>query len=123
MPPGFLTYMKSNINIEVELDEEKMPETILWNAPGGGVDDMQKAKAILLSLWDGEEKSALRIDLWTKKMMVDEMIDFFHQTFFGMSDTYLRATKNTELANELKEFAKTFHKKATEALEKEQGES
>lgn len=111
---------KSNIHIQIELDSEKMPEIIEWNAPDGGVDGLQQAKAILLGLWDGEEKSALRIDLWTKKMMVDEMNDFFYQTFFGMADTYLRATKNGELANELKEFAKTFHKKATEALEKNQ---
>ncbi|WP_276132262.1 gliding motility protein GldC [Polluticoccus soli] len=111
--------MKSTININVELDEEKMPETIEWNAPDGGVDDLQKAKAILLGLWDGDQKSALRIDLWTKKMMVDEMNDFFYQTFFGMADTYLRATKNAELSNELKEFAKSFLKKASDALEKE----
>jgi gliding motility-associated protein GldC len=109
--------MKSTINIQVELDEEKMPEIIEWNAPDGGVDEMQKAKGIMLSLWDGEEKSAMRIDLWTKKMMVDEMNDFFYQTFFGMADTYTRATKNVELANELKEFAKEFHKKASAALD------
>ncbi|HYC29456.1 MAG TPA: gliding motility protein GldC [Chitinophagaceae bacterium] len=111
--------MKSTINIQVELDEEKMPETIEWNAPDGGVDGMQKAKAMLLGLWDGEEKSALRIDLWTRKMMVDEMNDFFYQTMFGLADTYVRATKNAELATEMKEFAKTFLKKATDALETE----
>ena len=111
--------MKSNINIQVELDEEKMPETIEWNAPDGGVDGMQKAKAMLLGLWDGEEKSALRIDLWTRKMMVDEMNDFFYQTMFGLADTYVRATKKAELATEMKEFAKTFLKKATDALEAE----
>ena len=114
--------MKSTINIQVELDEEKMPELIEWNAPDGGVDGLQKAKAMLLGLWDGDEKSALRIDLWTKKMMVDEMNDFFYQTLFGMADTYLRATKNAELAAEIKEFAKSFHKKASEALEKENKE-
>jgi gliding motility-associated protein GldC len=111
--------LKSNINIQVELDEEKMPETIEWNAPGGGVDEFQKAKGILLGLWDGEEKSAMRIDLWTRKMMVDEMNDFFYQTLFGMADTYLRATKNAELAAELKQFAKDFLTKASNALEKE----
>ena len=112
--------MKSSINIQIELDEEKMPETIEWNAPDGGVDGMQKAKAFLLGLWDGEEKSALRIDLWTRKMMVDEMNDFYYQTLFGMADTYARATKNGELANEIKEFAKSFLKKATAALETEE---
>lgn len=112
--------MKSNINIQIELDEDKMPETIEWNAPGGGVDELQKAKALLLGLWDGQEKTALRIDLWTKKMMVDEMIDFFHQTFHGMADTYARATRNGDIAQEMKEFAKTFHKKAMDALEAEE---
>jgi len=109
--------MTSQINIQVELAEDKMPERIQWTAPDGGVAEPQKAKAILLGLWDGEEKSAMRIDLWTSKMMVDEMNDFFYQTFFGMADTYIRATKNTELGNELREFAKSFHKKATSALE------
>ncbi len=109
--------MRSNINIQVQLDEDKMPEMIEWNAPDGGVEGMQKAKAVLLGLWDGEEKSALRIDLWTSKMMVDEMNDFFYQTFFGMADTYLRATKNAELSKEMKEFAKNFLKKAGTAEE------
>jgi len=112
--------MKSNINIQIELDEEKMPERIEWNAPGGGVEDFQQAKGVLLGLWDGQEKSALRIDLWTKKMMVDEMNDFFFQTLFGMADTYARATRNGELANELKEFAKTFHRKASDMLNAEE---
>lgn len=112
--------MKSTISIQIELDEDKMPESIEWNAPDGGVEEQQKAKGMLLGLWDGEEKSALRIDLWTKKMMVDEMNDFFYQTLYGMSDTYLRATKNAALAEELKAFAKDFLKKASDALEKEE---
>lgn len=110
---------RSNINIQVELDEEKVPATIEWSAPDGGVPDMQPAKAILLGLWDGEEKTALRIDLWTAKMMVDEMNDFFYQSLFQMADTYQRATKNAALAQELRDFAKGFHDKATKALEEE----
>jgi len=109
--------MKSNISIQVELAEDKMPETIEWKAPDGGVPEWQKAKAILMGLWDGDEKSALRIDLWTSKMMVDEMNDFFFQTMFGMADTYARATRNTELAEEMKTFAKQFLKKAGDMLE------
>jgi gliding motility-associated protein GldC len=113
--------MKSQINIQVELAPDKMPENIEWKAPDGGVPDWQKAKAILLGLWDGDEKSAMRIDLWTNKMMVDEMNDFFYQTIFGMADTYARATRNGELAEEMKAFARTFLKKASDALEKSEG--
>jgi gliding motility-associated protein GldC len=111
--------MKSAINIQVELAEDKMPLSIEWTAPDGGVPDWQKSKAMLLGLWDGDEKSAMRIDLWTGKMMVDEMNDFFYQTIFGMADTYLRATRNEELSKDMKEFAKSFLKKASDALEKE----
>ena len=110
---------KHSININVHLDNEKMPEHMDWSATGSNVEEPKPAKGMLLSLWDGSEKTALRIDLWTKKMMVDEMNDFFYQTFYGMADTYLRATKNMELANELKDFAKGFLKKATEAIENE----
>ncbi len=110
---------ESHINIQVTLDEEKMPETIKWQAPGGGIDELQEAKGMLLGIWDGAEKSALRIDLWTKKMMVDEMADFFYQSLMGMADTYTRATKNTELSNEMRAFAKTFHKKAIDAVNEE----
>jgi gliding motility-associated protein GldC len=109
--------MTSNINIAVTLGEDKMPETIQWTAPGGGVAEPTNAKALLLSLWDGEEKSALRIDLWVNKMMVDEMNDFFLQTLYGLAETYQRATRNEGLAAELKDFAKNFHTKATKALE------
>ena len=109
--------MKSQINIQIELAEDRMPENIQWVAPDGGVRDWQNAKAFLLGLWNGEAKEALRIDLWTNKMMVDEMNDFFYQTFYGMSDTYLRATNNQELAAEIKEFAKTFLKKASAGME------
>lgn len=114
---------KSNINILVELGEDKMPEKIEWNAPDGGIDGLQEAKAILLGLWDGQEKSALRIDLWTKKMMVDEMNDFYYQTLYGMADTFARATKNTDLANEMKEFANSFLKKASDALAQQEADN
>ena len=109
--------MKSKIEIEITLNDEKMPEQIQWVAPGGGVDTLQTVKGMLLGLWDGNEKSALRIDLWTTKMMVDEMNDFYFQTFFGMADTYLRATKNEARAKEMKDFATSFLKKASQDLE------
>ena len=96
-----------------------MPELIRWQAPDGGVESWQDAKGMLLNLWDGQEKNALRIDLWTSKMMVDEMADFFYQSLMGMADTYHRATRNTALANELKGFAKSFHTKALDALNEE----
>lgn len=102
---------KSTITIGVQLDDNKVPEDIEWSASASTAEDLQKAKAMLLSLWDGREKSALRIDLWTKNMMIDEMGDFYYQTLYAMADTLVRATHQQELADELRSFAKKFYEK------------
>jgi len=92
-------------------DENRVPDSIIWNATDTGAENAQKAKAMMLSFWDGAEKAALRIDLWTKDMMVDEMADFFCQTLMTMADTYGRATKYYEQVEEMKAFAKDFYEK------------
>jgi gliding motility-associated protein GldC len=96
----------------VELDEQKMPVDVSWSASDSPTENTRKAKAFLLSLWDGQEKTALRIDLWTKDMMVDEMEDFFYQTLVTMADTYQRATRHDELAADMKNFARNFYQKS-----------
>ena len=103
--------MKSTITVEVQLDKDKVPENLLWTATDSTADMMQKAKAMMLAFWEGDDKSALRIDLWTKEMMVDEMADFYYQTFMGMADSFDRATHNHALVNDMKAFAKEFYAK------------
>ena len=100
---------KSTISIDVVTDETRMPHSIDWRATDAAGENVQKAKAMMLSFWDGAEKTALRIDLWTKDMMVDEMADFFYQTIMTMADTYGRATKYHEQVEEMKKFAKDFY--------------
>ncbi len=107
--------MKSTITVEVTVDKDKVPDQIKWSATDSTADMLQKAKATMLSFWDGEEKSALRIDLWTKEMMVDEMADFYYQTFMGMADTFERATHMQPLVADMKAFAKAFYAKFREA--------
>ncbi len=113
------TMHQSTIAIDVHLDNDKVPEIINWKADNSSAEAVQKAKAMMLSFWDGADKSALRIDLWTKDMMVDEMADFFYQTFMGMADSYDRATHNQELVNDMKNFAKDFYKKFRDQQVKE----
>ena len=110
---------KSSIVIDVELDENRIPQTIEWKASDSTAVNPQPAKAVMLSLWDGAEKTALRIDLWTQKMMVDEMADFYYQTFMTMADTYARATRQTELVNDIKKFAQEFYQKFQDIQMKE----
>src|ERR1700710_2178411 len=112
----------SKITIDVALDANKWPEEISWNATDSTADEPQKARAMMVNFWDAEEKAALRIDLWTKNMMVDEMADFYYQTFMGMAETFQRSTGQTDLVKEMKEYAQDFYKKFQEAqLKAERG--
>ncbi len=110
---------KSSISIEIELDDDKVPQHINWKASDSTADMMQPAKSMMVAFWDGADKSALRIDLWTNDMMVDEMADFYYQTMMGMADTYLRATQQNELVADMKNFAKDFYKKFKDTQLKE----
>ena len=111
--------IKSTITVDVELDNDRVPQAIQWQATESTASTPQQAKAVMLSLWDSAEKTALRIDLWTQKMMVDEMGDFYYQTLMTMADTLERATKQTELVDDMKTFARNFYAKFREAQMKD----
>jgi gliding motility-associated protein GldC len=110
---------QSTITIDVFLDKDRIPEQIQWRASDSSAERAQKAKAMMLAFWDGADKAALRIDLWTRDMMVDEMGDFIYQTMMTMADTYNRATNHKELVEEMKTFAKDFYTKFRENQMKE----
>ncbi|TDE06290.1 gliding motility protein GldC [Flavobacterium hiemivividum] len=101
---------RSEIKFLVELDENRVPEKLLWSAQDGGV-ELEEAKAIMLSVWDSKAKESMRIDLWTKDMPVDEMKIFFHQTLVAMSDTFHRATGDEKMADTMKDFCEYFAEK------------
>ena len=101
---------QSTITIDVTLDIDKIPEQISWNATQSSAEEAQKAKAMMLSFWDGQEKAALRIDLWTKEMLVDDMKRFFYENMMTMAETYQRATNDAHMTREIKKFAEQFAK-------------
>jgi gliding motility-associated protein GldC len=102
---------KSEIKILVELDDEKMPVKIEWEAIDADFKGTKPAKTLMLSLWDEKENVTLGIDLWTKEMTVEEMTVHYHQMLLKMADTFERATRNTEAANMIKDFSSEFAKK------------
>lgn len=112
--------VKSTITIDVMLDNNKIPQQINWNASDSSAEMSQKAKAMCLAFWDGADKTALRIDLWTKDMMMDEMADFYYQMFMTMADTFNRSTHQEELTADMKKFAKEFFDKFRAIQLKEQ---
>ena len=100
----------SIIELNVGLDDNRVPEKLNWTAEDGGIKN-EEAKAMLLSVWDHKAKETLRIDLWTKDMPVDEMKQFFHQTLTAMSDTFLRATQDEKMSATMKDFCDYFAEK------------
>ena len=100
----------SKIELNVELDENRVPEKLNWTAEDGGISN-QDAKAVMLSVWDSKAQETLKIDLWTKDMPVDEMKLFFHQTLVTMSDTFLRATQDEKMTATMKDFCDYFAEK------------
>tara|TARA_B100000963_G_scaffold52812_1_gene40892 strand:+ start:283 stop:627 length:345 start_codon:yes stop_codon:yes gene_type:complete len=98
---------QANINILVDLDENKIPEKLIWSAPDGGVKN-KISKAIFLSIWDHNNKESLSIDLWTKEMPVDEMNEFFYQSLLRMGETFYRATENKKIKDQLEKFFKSI---------------
>jgi gliding motility-associated protein GldC len=106
---------KSEIQFEVELDENNVPENIVWNAtdkPG----DADHTKAISIAVWDDVEKNTMRLDLWTKEMPVHEMKKFYVDTLGGMAQSILNATGDEFMSNELNSLCDVLGKKLEEEL-------
>jgi gliding motility-associated protein GldC len=102
---------KTQITIDIELDENNVPEKMTWNAEDGGI-EKEETKATMISVWDDAKKEALRIDLWTKDMPIDDMKMFLHQILISLSNTYERATGEEDVAQWMEEMAEEFAQKA-----------
>lgn len=98
---------KSQIKINVGLDENRVPEEIVWSADDGNIDN-KEAKAVFVSVWDSQNKDTFRINLWTKDMPINEMKQFFHQTLMSMQQTYQTATGDDKMSATMQDFCDYF---------------
>ena len=103
-----MAQQKKNINITVELDENDIPTDISWDASDLRGQDVAQCRAMILAMWDHQKKDTLRLDLWTKKMTVDEMKIFFHQTLVTMADTLENSTNEQNMAEDMRDFTAYF---------------
>jgi gliding motility-associated protein GldC len=108
----------SEIKVKVGLNQEMMPTKLLWAADDNPTGEWSEVKAMLFSVFDKDSRDTLKIDLWTDEMRVDEMNRFMYQTLRSMTDTFYRATQNTEMANHMMSFVQYFGEQ-TEVLKKE----
>jgi len=107
---------RSKIVLEIGLDDKKHPVEITWQAEDQ-MKEPEACKAMLISLFDAKRKDTLKIDLWTEDFQVHEMDRFMYQSLRALADTYFKATRNQELANDFQRFVHYFGEK-TEVIPK-----
>lgn len=101
---------RSEIKIKVGLDENKIPEELYWSADDGNIENME-SKALLLSVWDSKNKDTYKINLWTKEMPVNEMIQFYHQTLLSLADSFEKATGDDKMSATMRDFCDYYAEK------------
>jgi len=98
----------AEIKLTVDLDADNLPTRIEWYASEGQENGPAVCQSMMLSLWDSEKKTTAAIDLWIKDTTVEDMNLYFYQVIHKMADTYLRATKNADMAKSIREFGDGF---------------
>lgn len=101
----------SEIRIAVRSGPDGVQD-IRWEADDAPEPGEQAAEAMILALWDGAQRNALRIDLWTPRHTVHDMNDFVYQTLLSLADSYHRATQDDDLMAQIKGFARAFAERA-----------
>ena len=99
----------AKINFKIDLDTNNIPEDITWEATDSQ-HAKNTAKAVIISVWDGEKKTSLKIDLWTKEMMAEEMKFFIVQILDSLSETYKKSVGDDKVAMEMKQFTQRIGK-------------
>lgn len=102
---------KAEIKLTIELDDNNVPETITWESTDAKTKEALQVKSFMLALWDDSYKNTLRIDLWTKDMPVDQMKRFFYETLQTMGDSFLRATGEKNIVEDLRDYCAHFAEK------------
>ena len=104
-----MSNITEEINIKIELDANRIPENLSWQASENGT--RSDIKALMLSVWDKAEGNTMRIDLWNKEMSVDEMKQFVHQSLLTMADSFERAMGDTTMGATMRDFCDYFAEK------------
>jgi gliding motility-associated protein GldC len=99
---------RAEIKLTIDLDDNNVPESIVWESTDSENKEALPVKSIMLALWDQNYKNTLRIDLWTKDMPVDEMKRFFYETLQTMGDSFLRATGEENIVEDLRDYCAHF---------------
>ena len=106
-----MSKQKKDLKVSVTLDADNIPEKIEWDAGDAPDEQSKNVRAMILALWDQQNKDTLRLDLWTKNMGRDEMKIFFHQTLTSMADTLEKSIQDERIAGDMRDFCDYFAEK------------
>jgi len=98
----------SELKFTIKLNDNKIPESIQWEASDNPAQGRQACEALMISMWDKAAGNTLGIDLWTEKLLVNDMNLHVVQTLMKMADTVQRATRNQAAGNLLRSFARSY---------------
>jgi len=110
---------KSEINFTIELDGDRIPEKIFWDATENPNEGINESKAISISVWDHYHKGLLGINLWTKDMPVDEMNHFAVDVVGNLAQMLKDSTQDPKLLEILEEAGKKMTEHLKEEAQKE----
>ncbi len=108
--------LKSEINFTINLDENRIPEKIFWDATDNPNEGLSDTKAICISVWDHYHKGTLSLPLWTKDMEVHEMKRFYIETIGSTADTLRTATGDNKMADLIDNVCVTLTKMLQEEM-------
>ena len=101
---------KEKFSIEVVMDENLIPENLQWSSTQGD-GESENASAALIYLWNAQKNETFSLDLWTKKMSIEEMNKMMFQMIMTIANTYERATSEDQIALAMRDFAEFFGEK------------
>ncbi|MFC0182613.1 gliding motility-associated protein GldC [Pseudarcicella hirudinis] len=107
---------KSEINFQVELDEQSIPERILWNATDNPNEGIEDTKAVFIATWDHYHKGTLALPLWTKDMEVIDMKRFFIEVLGSVANTAVTATGDQAMADHIENVCRILSKNLQEEI-------
>ncbi|UBM59119.1 gliding motility protein GldC [Marinilongibacter aquaticus] len=112
----------SEINFKVELDDNRVPERIFWDATENPNEGINETKAISIGVWDQYHKGLLGINLWTKDMPVDEMNHFVVDLVGNLAQMITDSTQDEVVISALHEAGQKIAKHLNEQAKKEQSQ-
>lgn len=108
--------MKKEIHFNIELDSQRVPEKILWDATDNPNEGLGDTKAIFVTLWDHYHRGTLSLPLWTKDMEVPDMKRFCIEVMGSVADTLVTATGDQAMADEIDNLCRTLSKRVEEEM-------